>query len=68
MNLMMMLGMLVSVSLCMFTVPNALLMSKATATVHYGGLGLLKSVVCGNVVVFIWFWNGDGCVKDGILC
>ena len=49
MNLMMMLGMFVNVSLCtslcMFTVSNALLMSKATATVHCGGLGLLKPFV-----------------------
>ena len=29
----------------MFTVSNALLMSKATATVHCGGLGLLKPLV-----------------------
>ena len=42
MNLMMMLGMFVSVSLCMFTVSNALLMSKVTAAVRCGGLGLLK--------------------------
>ena len=46
---MMMLGMFVSVSLCislcMFTVSNALLMSKATATVHCGALGLLKPFV-----------------------
>ena len=30
------------VSLCMFTASNALLMSETTATVHCGGLGLLK--------------------------
>ena len=45
MNLMMMLRMFVSVSLCMFTVLNALLVSKITATVRCGGLGLLKPVV-----------------------
>ena len=41
-----MLGMFVSgslcMSLCMFAVSNALLMSKATVTVRCGGLGLLK--------------------------
>ena len=42
---MMMLGMLVCVSLHMFTVSNALLMSKGTATVRCGGLGLLKPFV-----------------------
>ena len=41
----MMLGMFVSVSLCMCTVANALVMSKVTATVRCGGLGLLKPVV-----------------------
>ena len=47
MNLMIMFGMFVSVSLCislcMFTVSNALLMSKAT--VRCGGLQLLKPFV-----------------------
>ena len=33
------------INLCMFTVSNALLMSKATATVCCGGLGLLKPFV-----------------------
>ena len=46
---MIMLGMFVSVSLCirlfMFTVSNALLMSKATATVRCESLGLLKPFV-----------------------
>ena len=42
---MMMLGMFASVSLCMFTVSNALLMSKATAVVRCKGLGLLKPFV-----------------------
>ena len=41
----MMLGMFVSVNLCMFTVSNALLMSQVTATVRCGGLGLLKPVL-----------------------
>ena len=41
----MMLGMCVKVSLCMFTVSNALLMSKATATVRCEGFGLLKPFV-----------------------
>ena len=50
MNLMMMmLGMFVSVSLCinlcMFIVSNALLMCNATATVRCGGLKLLKFLV-----------------------
>ena len=40
-----MLGMFVSVSLCMFTVSNTLLMSKVTTTVRCGGLGLLKPPV-----------------------
>ena len=40
---MMMFGMVVSVTLCMFIVLNALLMSEAT--VRGGGLGLLKPVV-----------------------
>ena len=46
---MMMLVMFVSVSWCiswcMFTVSNALLMSKAIATVRCEGLGLLKPLV-----------------------
>ena len=46
---MVMLGIFVGVSLrkslCMFTVSNTLLMSKATATVHCGGFGLLKPFV-----------------------
>ena len=41
----MMLGMFVSVSLCMFTVLNAMLMSKGTATVCCGGIRLLKLFV-----------------------
>ena len=45
MNLMMMLEMFVSMSLCMFTVSNALLIFKATATVRFRDLGLLKSYV-----------------------
>ena len=60
---MMMLGMFGSVSLCMFTVSNALLMSKVTATVRCGGLGLLKLVViwwqmlCKAVCVECLFLN-----------
>ena len=48
-NLMIMLGIFVSVSLCMslciFTISIILLMPKATATVHCEGLGLLKPFV-----------------------
>ena len=42
---MVMLGMFVSVRLCMFTVSNTLLMFKATLTVRCKGLGLLKPPV-----------------------
>ena len=44
MNLMMF-GMFVNVSLCMFTVSNALFMSKPTATVRFESFRLLKSFV-----------------------
>ena len=46
-----MLGMFVSVSLCMFTLSNALLIFKATATVCCGGLGLLKPFVIYCIVI-----------------
>ena len=53
MNLVMMLGMLVCMSflmsLCIFTVSNALLKSSATVIVHVGGCFWLKPVV--NYVV-----------------
>ena len=49
MNLMTMLGIFVSVSfcisLCMFTLSNALCMFKVTTIVCYGGLGFLKPLV-----------------------
>ena len=58
MNLMMMLGVFVSVSLCislcMFTVLNALLTSKAIATVRCGGLGEQKSLLF-NGVQYLYF-------------
>ena len=33
-----------SINVCMFTVPNALLMSNATVMVRVGGMGWLKPV------------------------
>ena len=64
MNLIMMLRMFVSVTLCMFIVSNTLLMSKATTTARCGGLGLLKPfIIWRHVCMFFYFTAATTTIK-----
>ena len=62
-----------SISVCMFTVSNALLMSHATAMVRVGGMGWLKPVatvllmLCSAVFVECLVLN-PCCVVWYVLC
>ena len=69
----MLVGVSLSVNVCMFTVPNALLMSNAIAIVHLGGMSRLKPVatvllmLCSAVFVECLVLN-QCCVVWYVLC